>query len=250
MESITQEMIDEYSKCKDDIVYFAENYIDVNITDSEYKIKFKLFPYQVQVLAEDRVTAKTARQIGFSLMSYVKIVHSIIFNHEKTIIYFSNSRDRFIYSLKRISEIFDLCTLPEVFKPKYITRNKGELRFDNFNVIIGASTISNVRGFTITDLYIEEFDFVKDNIDEFIGVLFPTILWNTCYRMWVWSSVSNGNIQKLQKYLESNKTFNHYNLPWFVIPNRNNDWKNAHVEMIGKEYFDSEYNNKNKVPNG
>lgn len=248
MTSYTIEMYEEYNKCKEDIVYFADKYIH-HTTINGIK-KLELYPYQIELLSNDRLTANTSRQIGFSVLSYIKIVHSLIFNYDKTIIYYSPSRDRASYSVKNILEFMTLCSFPEIMKPKFITKNKNELSFSNGNQVFGASNINHMIGISIAELYIEDLDFIKDGIDTFIHQGLSPILCNYMTKAWVWTTPANRNMNVLREYLKYNQTFSHYELPWFVIPNRTIQWKESKIDVIGTTNFDYEFLNKCKVSNG
>lgn len=239
---ITEELVEEFLKCKNDIVYFAENYIQHT---TPYGIKkLELYPYQIQILEDDILTSETSRQIGFSLCSHIKIIHSIIFNNEKTIAFYTPNRDRSSHSIQSIVTLLDLCTLPEVFKPKFITRNKTELLFDNNLRVIFASNIGHIQGYGISELYMEEVDFYKEPIEELLYTAFPCMRRNEAPKIWAWSNPTNGNIGKVRRELEKYKNHNHYNLAWYVIPNRDSKWKSQTKLNVGEGVFEQIFNNK------
>lgn len=239
---ITEELVEEFLKCKNDIVYFAENYIQHT---TPYGIKkLELYPYQIQILEDDILTSETSRQIGFSLCSHIKIIHSIIFNQEKTIVFYTLNRDRSRHSIQSIVTLLDLCTLPEVFKPKFVTRNKTELLFDNNLRVIFASNIGHIQGYGISELYMEEVDFYKEPIEELLHTAFPCMMSNKNPKIWAWSCPMNGNIDKVRQVLAHRKNHNHYNLAWYVIPNRDSKWKSQTKSNVGEGVFNQEYNNK------
>ena len=230
---ITQEQLDEFIKCKNDIVYFAENYIQhLSIYDGVKKLE--LHPYQIQVLEDDILTAETSRQIGFSACSYIKILHTIIFHTEKTIVFYNATRDRASHSIQSIATLFDLCTFPEILKPILTLRNKGRLGFDNGVEVMSASHISHLRGYKISDLYLEEVDYYETPIEEILHTIFPRIAINSNTKIWAWSCPYNGNIDKVKKTLEKLKNHNHYNHSWYVIPDRDSKWKNRAKEIVGE----------------
>lgn len=240
--NITQEQVDEFIKCKNDIVYFAENYIQHS---TPYGIKkLELYPYQIQILEDDILTAETTRQIGFSLCSHIKIIHSIIFNNEKTIVFYTPNRDRSSHLIQSIATLLDLCTLPEVFKPKFVTRNKTELRFDNDIRVVSASNIGHIQGYGISELYMEEVDFYKEPIEELLYTAFLCMRRNEAPKIWAWSNPTNGNIGKVRRELEKYKNHNHYNLAWYVIPNRDSKWKSQTKLNVGEGAFEQIFNNK------
>lgn len=238
--NITQEQLDEFIKCKNDIVYFSENYVQ-HISMYDGVKKLELYPYQIQVLEDDILTAETSRQIGFSLCSHIKILHSIIFNQEKTIVFFTQSRDRSSHSIQNIATLLDICTLTDSLKPKFVIRNKTELRFDNNTRVLSVSNGSHIRGYGISELYIEEVDFLKESIEDLLHSIIPCMVGNKNPTIWAWSFPSNDNINRVKEVLEKRKNHKHYNLSWYVIPNRDSKWKTQYINNIGEEQFKREF---------
>ena len=68
----TGEQIREYNKCKNDVIYFAENYVHVVHPDRGFE-KITLYPYQkdlIKLVEENtRVVALSTRQSGKCLYS-------------------------------------------------------------------------------------------------------------------------------------------------------------------------------------
>jgi hypothetical protein len=235
---LTKEDVNEFEKCRNDIVYFTEKYIRYQTIDGVKDLK--LYPYQVEVLPDNRLTASTSRQIGFTLLSYVKIIHSLIFNSDKTILFYTIKRDRFSYSLQTIADMLGMCSF--LMKPEIISKTKDKLQLDNGMRLLGGSTYGHIRGYAISEIYMEEVDYYKDDIDEILHVIMPSVMTSENFKFWAWTTEANGNLETMRKRL-GNK-FSHYNLPWYVIPDRTSDWKNQFVNNMGKEQFDNEYNNK------
>jgi hypothetical protein len=63
----TQEEIEEYIKCKDDPIYFIENYVYV-VHPDKGKVLMKLFPYQKEMIlsyiTNRKTISLTGRQLG------------------------------------------------------------------------------------------------------------------------------------------------------------------------------------------
>ena len=78
----TKEEVEEYVKCRDDIVYFLKNYVQVIHVDKGL-IPFDLYDYQedlINTLHNNRyVIVKSARQSGKSVTSLGYILHYIFF---------------------------------------------------------------------------------------------------------------------------------------------------------------------------
>jgi hypothetical protein len=240
--NIEQFHIDEYLKCKDDIVYFTENYLKT--FDSDGKLNpIKLYPYQIELMDKDLVTARTSRAIGFTTLACIKILHSIIFETGKTILIYSSNREMGINTLRFVMELYDMCSFD--IKPVANLRSKMQVQFDNINYVSVITSTNGTRGQHISELYLQDVDYMQENIEEIIHVTFPTLLSGRILpKIWAWSNIGrNDNLSILRMYLKNNMKFNHYDLPWYIIPNRDSKWINSMKNVMGKESFDREHNN-------
>lgn len=237
--------VDELIKCKNDIVYFAEKYLQRYDLYNGNLVPMELYPYQQQILTEDRVISRTSRQIGYTLMSCIKIVHSIIFEHDKTIVIYGNNMQSVSANLRTIEQLLDNNTLTRDIK--YTSRQKTKLEFDNGNRVIATSTRQNLKGYSISELHIQEVDFIQEPIHELMCTVFPTLVATSNYKLWAWSNLATGKLEELElniKRNDKNGEFTYHTLPWYVIPNRNSKWKSNVINNISKERFDIEYNNR------
>jgi hypothetical protein len=170
----------------------------------------------------------------------VKIIHSLIFNNDKTIAFYTIKRDRFSHALQTITDMLAMCSF--LMKPEIISKTKDKLQLDNGMRLIGASTYGHIRGYAISEMYMEEVDFYKEDIHEVLAVIIPTVMTSENFKFWAWTTEANGNLETMRKLL-GNK-FTHYNLPWYVIPNRTIDWKTQQINILGQTIFNNEFNNK------
>lgn len=233
--------VDELIRCKDDVVYFVEKFIKIRTLNGVEDLI--LHPYQIELLNDDRLTAKPSRQIGFSTLAYIKIVHSIIFNSKKVIVFYGTNLTVSKYHVEKIRELLHLCNIPEELKPKFTVNNKTTMRFDNGMSVMGANNIHNLRGYTISELYVDDVDSLEGNIDEFIHYVIPALSASKFSKIWIWGCSYNGNINKVQEYFKDFDSFKHYTLPWYVIPNRTYEWKKQMVLNTSQEMFNVEHLN-------
>ena len=81
----TQDLIQEYMRCAQDVVYFTETYMKIINVDKGL-VSFKLYDYQKRMLAsmaDNRYTIiATARQAGKSTTTCAFILWYIIFHPE------------------------------------------------------------------------------------------------------------------------------------------------------------------------
>ena len=86
--NFTKEEIEEFIKCRDDILYFLETYAKIVHVD-EGLIPFKLYPFQrelINTITNNRnVIVKTGRQVGKSTTTLGWLLHYVLFNQSKKI---------------------------------------------------------------------------------------------------------------------------------------------------------------------
>lgn len=152
------EMLTEYIKCKDDIVYFTRNYIKIIHVDKGM-INFIPFDFQEQIIEtvhNNRFTIlNCSRQSGKTTAISANILHYVIFNSEKTVALLANKGDTAREILGRIQLAYE--NLPSWLQQGVLKFNEGSLELENNSRIIATSTSSSaIRGYSISFLYIDE----------------------------------------------------------------------------------------------
>ena len=81
--NFTKKEIEEYIKCRDDIIYFLETHVKIVHVD-EGLIPFDLYPFQkdlIKTISDNRnVIVKTGRQVGKSTTTLGWLLHYVLFN--------------------------------------------------------------------------------------------------------------------------------------------------------------------------
>ena len=94
--SWTPELLQEYIKCSQDVIYFCRTYVKIVNVD-EGLIPFDMYDYQeemIESMAENRYTIiTTARQVGKSTVTCAFILWYIIFHSDKTVALLANKGD-------------------------------------------------------------------------------------------------------------------------------------------------------------
>ena len=94
--SWTPEMLQEWMKCAQDPIYFAEKYIQIVHVDHGL-IPIRLYDYQKEIITKltnnRRVTVVTSRQAGKTTTAAAIILHYILFNDHKTDALLANKGD-------------------------------------------------------------------------------------------------------------------------------------------------------------
>jgi len=245
-ERINEERFEFIKKCMDDPVFFAEEAIacptvDLGLTN------IKLHDFQKDILSElnhrKRVIINKSRQMGGTLLELINVAHYILFNPDKLVVLMSNKHATSIEMLNKLKDIIE--TLPAFMQPKLNVRNKTQIRLDNgCRVISSACTPDALRGMTVNYLLIDEAAFIKrPQFDEFMQSIMPVLMagkTTTCHII----STPNGPNHFMKLFTDSVCNYiNFYaiEVPWDLIPGRDEQWKDEIIIAIGLERFQQEY---------
>jgi len=144
----TADQIQEYIKCKEDPLYFIENYCKI-ISLDDGLVKFKLYPYQrefITALHENRkVICMLPRQMGKTICVAAYISWYIQFNDTKTVAVLANKGSAAREILARIQLIIE--NVPLWLQQGVVSWNKGSVELENGSqVFTGATSSSGIRG--------------------------------------------------------------------------------------------------------
>ena len=229
----TPEMLQEFLKCAQDPIYFAEKYIQIVHVDRGL-IPIRLYDYQKEIIEKitnsRRVTVVTSRQAGKTTTAAAIILHYILFNDHKTVALLANKGDAAREILDRIKLSYE--SLPDWLQQGVVEWNKGSIELENGCKVIAAATSSSaIRGKSISLLYIDEAAFVE-GWDEFFASVFPTISSGETTKI-LFTSTPNGlnHFYKTcmgAKAGKDSKEFNGYEyveVPWQKVPGRDLKWR-------------------------
>lgn len=173
----TQEEIQEWLRCKNDIIYFVEKYCKLMTPEGIKNVKLR--SYQVNYLRhlmDHRLSIYLAcRQCGKTTTSAVFMLHYILFNIDKNALVLGNKRKTAVEILDKAKKIY--LELPYFLKPGIYKWNEGEIVLDNgCRLMAEATTINSGISFTFHCVLADEFAHCPPNIlDKFYNNLFPTI---------------------------------------------------------------------------
>lgn len=236
----TTEMLQEYLKCANDPIYFAEKYIQIVHVDRGL-IPIVLYDYQKEIIVKitdhRRVTVVTSRQAGKTTTAAAVILHYILFNDHKTVALLANKGDAAREILDRIKLSFE--SLPEWLQQGVVEWNKGSIELENGCKVIAAATSSSaIRGKSISLLYIDEAAFVE-GWDEFFASVFPTISSGQTTKI-LFTSTPNGLNHFYKTCMGAKEGTNGYQyveVPWQKVPGRDEKWRH---ETLAAMDFDME----------
>lgn len=226
--AFTPDMVKEYIKCADDPIYFAEKYIKIVHVDHGL-IAIKLYDFQKDIidatLNNRRVVVNTSRQAGKTTTAVCIILHYVLFHEHKTVALLANKGDAAREILDRIKIAYE--ALPKWLQQGVIEWNKGSVEFENgCKVIAAATSSSNIRGKSISFLYIDEAAFVE-GWDEFFASVFPTITSGKTTKI-LFTSTPNGLNHFYKTCMGGKEGKNGYfyiEVPWYKVPGRDQAWK-------------------------
>lgn len=144
----TEDQLKEYIKCKNDPIYFIENYCKIISLDLGL-VPFKLYDYQKRFVLSmhenNRVIAKMFRQGGKTQTVAAYLLYYSSFNDNKTIAILANKAAASREILSRFQSMFE--RLPEFLQQGVKVYNKGNIELENGSIVFtGATSSSGIRG--------------------------------------------------------------------------------------------------------
>ena len=244
--NFTKEEVEEYVKCRDNIIYFLETHAKIVHVDKGL-ISFDLYPFQkdlIKTISENRnVIVKTGRQVGKSTTTLGWLLHYVLFNQSKTVGILANKAATARELLSRIQIAYQ--HLPKYLQQGLKEWNKGSLELENGSKIIASSTSSSaIRGFSFSCILLDEFAHVQRHIaDEFIRSVYPTISSGKETKVIVVSTPNGFNMfYKYWNDAESGTNdFKPFKVHWSNVPNRDQGWRKKIESTIGEDAFRQEY---------
>ena len=242
----TQEQILEFMKCKEDPVYFANNYIKIVSLD-EGLTQFHPYHFQEKLINnfhENRFNiCKMPRQTGKSTTVVSYLLHYAVFNDSVNIGILANKAATARELLGRLQTAYE--NLPKWMQQGIVAWNKGSLELENGSKILAASTsASAVRGMSFNILFLDEFAFVPNHVaDSFFASVYPTITsgkntkviivstphgMNHFYRMW------HDAERKKNEYIPTD-------VHWSEVPGRDEVWKEQTIANTSEQQFKVEF---------
>ena len=173
-----KENIEDYKRCMEDIEYFAETHIKICHPEKGV-IPIELNNFQKQAIKnynEKNIFADIAcRQSGKTTVAAIILLHHALFNSYRVSLIMAPKMMNSNSILEIIYQMYE--NLPDHIKSvKITTRNKTKLEFDNRCSIIsaGSNTYSG-RGRTLSNIYIDESEFMT-TLDDVFNDLYPCML--------------------------------------------------------------------------
>lgn len=249
---MTIEQVQEYIRCQEDILYFAEHYYYIQTLD-DGRIKIPLWEFQKKMLKsfidpspKRHVIVLSARQMSKTTVAALYLLHRALFRQDENIAILANNERTSREILSRIQMAY--LNLP-LWLQKGISNdggwNKSSIILENGIKIIAASTSSNsIRGMSINCLFIDEVAFIPDYVwDDFYNSVMPTISSGKKSQVIMVSTPKGMNhFYNLYKgAVENRNNFKAIKVPWWERPDRDLEWKKERIQESGQQNFWQEY---------
>jgi hypothetical protein len=245
-QEFTEDNIREYIKCKNDPVYFAQNYIKIVTLDHGLQ-PFRLYDFQEKLVRnfhQKRFNiCKMPRQTGKSTTVVAFLLHYAVFNDSVNIGILANKASTARELLGRLQIAYE--NLPKWMQQGILSWNKGSLELENGSKILAASTsASAVRGMSFNILFLDEFAFVPNHIaDAFFASVYPTITSGQSTKVII-VSTPHGMNHFYRMWHDAERGMNEYTpteVHWSSVPGRDSEWKKQTIANTSEDQFKIEF---------
>ena len=242
----TEDNIREFMKCKQDPVYFANNYVKI-ISLDEGLTQFHPYHFQEKLINNfhnNRFNiCKMPRQTGKSTTVVSYLLHYAVFNDSVNIGILANKAATARELLGRLQTAYE--NLPKWMQQGIIAWNKGSLELENGSKILAASTsASAVRGMSFNILFLDEFAFVPNHIaDAFFASVYPTITSGKSTKVII-VSTPHGMNHFYRMWHDAERNKNEYvptDVHWSEVPGRDAVWKEQTIANTSEQQFKIEF---------
>jgi len=244
----------EIKKCALDPLYFMNTYMYINTKDNGMQL-FKTWPFQdeaVKRFLKYRFNInKWSRQVGKSTIVRGFILWYAMFHGDQLVAMLANKLALAKEQLQLLRDSY--IALPFWLQPGVKLWNKMSIQFsNNTRILVAATTVDGIRGFSPNLLYLDEFAFLRSGLaDDFMASVFPSISsgkktrviitstpagLNHFYRMWEDAVDENtaSYHDLMSKYVRSV-------VKWNEVPGRDEQWGIDEMARIGEQKFRQEY---------
>ncbi len=242
----TEEQVIEFLKCKEDPVYFANNYIKIVSLD-EGLTQFHPYDFQEKLINNfhnNRFNiCKMPRQTGKSTTVVSYLLHYAVFNDSVNIGILANKAATARELLQRLQTAYE--NLPKWMQQGILSWNKGSMELENGSKILAASTsASAVRGMSFNILFLDEFAFVPNHVaDSFFASVYPTITSGKNTKVII-VSTPHGMNHFYRMWHDAERSKNEYiptDVHWSEVPGRDEKWKATTIANTSEQQFKVEF---------
>ena len=242
----THEQVQEFMRCARDPEYFIETYVKIVNIDTGL-VNFNLYDYQKDIVStavEERfVICKMPRQCGKTTTIAGVLLWYVIFHENFNIAILANKLAQAREILSRIQLAYE--HLPKWLQQGITEWNKGNMELENGSKILASATSSSaIRGGSFNLVYLDEFAFVDNNMQEsFFASVYPTISSGKTSKVLI-TSTPNGLNMFYKIWADSEVGKNDYkriDVHWSQVPGRDAKWKEETIRNTSEDQFRVEF---------
>jgi len=244
--SWTPNEVNEWLKCSQDPEYFIEKYIKIVNVDRGL-VNFNLYDYQKDIVKlsvnERFVICKMPRQCGKTTTLVGIILWYILFHQNYQVAILAHKLQQAREILSRIQLAYE--HLPKWIQQGIVEWNKGNIELENGSKILASATSSSaIRGGSFNLVYLDEFAFVENNMQEsFFASVYPTISSGQTTKVLI-TSTPNGLNMFYKIWTDSEEGKNDYkriDVHWSEVPGRDEVWKKETIRNTSEDQFRVEF---------
>lgn len=234
---------EEFLTCAVDPIHFFKKHFKIQ-HPIKGKIPFNLFPFQEDTLRQINdhrysIILKS-RQMGISTLMAAFSLHRMLFRNDFKILVIATKQDVAKELVKKVQLGWDL--LPAFLKQgiQVINNNKQEISFSNGSTIKAVSSSpSAARGESISLLIFDEAAWIRDMDEIWQASQMTLATGGDCIILSTPAGTTGIFHQEWQRALEGSKQegivrFHPISLPWYLHPERNQQWRDQQDEILGK----------------
>lgn len=244
--SFTPNEVREYAKCARDPEYFIRTYVKIVHVDRGL-ISFDPYIYQSEIIQKSInnrfVICKLPRQAGKTTAIVGLMLHYLLFNEDYSIAILAHKLVQAQEILSRIQLAYE--NLPKWLQQGVVEWNKRNIELENGCKILASSTTSSaVRGGSFNLIYLDEFAFVPNNMQEkFFSSTYPTISSGKTTKVLITSTPNGLNLfYKLWRDSELGRNdYQRVSVHWSDVPGRDEAWKEETIRNTSAEQFRVEF---------
>jgi hypothetical protein len=234
-QDLRQIIKDEYIKCAQDPAHFMRKYCNIQ-HPQRGRVIFNLYPFQSKVLTLWKENPYSivlkSRQLGISTLAAGYSLWLMIFHKDKNVLCLATKQETAKNMVTKVKFMFD--NLPSWLKIPADENNKLTLRLNNGSQIKAVSAAGDAgRSEAVSLLIVDEAAFIE-NIGEIWASAQQTlatgggaIVLSTPYGTGNWFH------QTWVKAESQENDFLPIRLPWYVHPERDENWRKKQDELLG-----------------
>ena len=234
-EDLKQIIRQEYLKCAQDPAHFMKKYCFIQ-HPQRGRIQFNLYPFQEKVLKlfqeNPYSVVLKSRQLGISTLGAGYSLWLMLFHQDKNVLCIATKQETAKNMVTKVKFMYE--NLPSWLKVDAPENNKLTLRLSNGSQIKATSATSDAgRSEAVSLLLIDEAAFI-DNIGEIWASAQQTLATGGgCIALSTPYGTGNWFHQTWVKAESSQNQFLPIKLPWFVHPERDQEWRDRQDELLG-----------------